>query len=101
VRCPSRRSSSSWSAEDTLERLNGEGSSTGEPLSLPFDFGVRKTFAMEPPTELLARVRQFLPHIEQSNAELLQSDPRSIDIECIEDTDEHVIEMASAPKLLT
>jgi len=45
---------------------------------------------------VLARVQQFLPQIEQSNAELLQRDPRSIDIENIEETDERVIEMASA-----
>jgi hypothetical protein len=45
---------------------------------------------------VLARVQQFLPQIEQSNAELLQRDPRSIDIEHIEETDGRVIEMASA-----
>jgi len=76
-----------------LERLNGEGSSASEPPSLSFDFGVRRTFAIEPPDALLARVQQFLPQIEQSNAELLQRDPRSIDIENIEETDGRVIEM--------
>jgi hypothetical protein len=45
---------------------------------------------------VLARVQQFLPEIERSNAELLQRDPRSIDIEHIEDADERIIEMASA-----
>ena len=45
---------------------------------------------------VLARVQQFLPQIEQSNTELLQRDPRSIDIEHIEETDERVIEMVSA-----
>ena len=70
---------------------------------------------MEPPTErachptfddlgsclthngkiVLARVQQFLPQIERSNAELSQMDPRSIDIEHIEETDERIIEMAS------
>ena len=45
---------------------------------------------------VLARVQQFLPQIEQSNTELLQRDPRSVDIEHIEETDERVIEMASA-----
>ena len=45
---------------------------------------------------VLARVQQFLPQIEQSNAELLQRDPRGIDIEHIEETDERVVEMASA-----
>ena len=44
---------------------------------------------------VLARVREFLPQIERSNVELLQRDPRSIDIENIEETDEHVVEMAS------
>ena len=103
------------SAEAILERLNGEGPSTGESPNLSFDFGDRRTFAMEPPTErachstfddlgsclthhgkiVLARVRQFLPQIERSNAELSQMDPRSIDIEHIEETDERIIEMAS------
>jgi hypothetical protein len=45
---------------------------------------------------VLARVQQFLPEIEQSNTELLQRDPRSVDIEHIEETDERVIEMVSA-----
>jgi len=49
---------------------------------------------------VLSRVQQFLPEIEQSNAELSQRDPRSIDIEHIEETDERVIEMASAQKLV-
>lgn len=44
---------------------------------------------------VLVRVRQFLPQIERSNAELLQRDPRSLDIEHIEESDEHVVEMAS------
>ncbi|KAF8460023.1 hypothetical protein DFH94DRAFT_790994, partial [Russula ochroleuca] len=38
-------------------------------------------------------VRQFLPQIERSNAELLQRDPMSLDIEHIEESDEHVVEM--------
>ncbi len=104
-----------WSTEAILERLNGEGSSTGESPNLSFDFGDRRTFAMEPPTErachptfddlgsclthhgktVLARVQQFLPQIERSNVELSQMDPRSIDIEHIEETDERIIEMAS------
>ncbi|KAH9052317.1 hypothetical protein EDB87DRAFT_1527883, partial [Lactarius vividus] len=62
---------------------------------LSFDFGDRRTFGVDPPTELLARVQQFLPQIEQSNAELAHRDPRSIDIEHIEETDERVIQMAS------
>jgi hypothetical protein len=35
--------------ETIFERLNGEGSSASEPPSLSFDFGVRRTFAVEPP----------------------------------------------------
>lgn len=106
------------SAEDILERLNGGGSSTEQPPNLSFDFGVRRTFAIEPPAEcalpycppldissqlttviVLARVQDFLPQIERSNVELSQRDPRSIDIEHIEETDEHVVEMAS-PQVL-
>jgi hypothetical protein len=49
---------------------------------------------------VLARVRQFLPQIERSNAELLQKDPRSIDVEYIEESDEHVVEMASPRNLI-
>ncbi|KAN0112149.1 hypothetical protein V8E52_007889 [Russula decolorans] len=79
--------------QDILERLNGEGSSTEQSPNLSFDFGVRRTFATEPPAELLARVREFLPQIERSNVELLERDPRSIDIEHIEERDEHVVEM--------
>ena len=44
---------------------------------------------------VLARVQEFLPQIERSNAELLHRDPRSIDMEHIEETDERVIQMAS------
>jgi len=42
-----------WPAEAIFERLNGngEGPSIAEPPNLSFDFGVRRTFAMEPPTE--------------------------------------------------
>ncbi|KAI9441011.1 hypothetical protein H4582DRAFT_1811250, partial [Lactarius indigo] len=81
--------------ENILERLNGDGPSetTTEPPHLSFDFGDRRTFGVEPPTELLARVQQFLPQIEQSNAELSHRDPQSIDIEHIEETDERVIQM--------
>ncbi|KAF8503642.1 hypothetical protein F5888DRAFT_1663907 [Russula emetica] len=79
--------------QDILERLNGEGLPTEQSPNLSFDFGVRRTFAIDPPAELLARVREFLPQIERSNVELLERDPRSIDVEHIEETDEHVVEM--------
>ena len=38
-----------WSAETILERLNAEGSSANESPNVSFDFGVRRTFAIEPP----------------------------------------------------
>jgi len=49
----SPRFSSPWSlfVEHILGRLNGGVSSTAESSNLSFDFGVRTTFAMEPPTE--------------------------------------------------
>ena len=46
-------------------------------------------------TIVLARVQHFLPQIEQANQELQRRDPRNIDIEHIEETDERVIQMAS------
>jgi hypothetical protein len=50
---------------------------------------------------VLARVQQFLPQIEQSNVDLLNRDPRSIDIEHIEETDERIIQMASKSNIST
>ncbi|KAN0125465.1 hypothetical protein V8E53_015435 [Lactarius tabidus] len=81
--------------QSILESLNGDRSSetANEPPQLSFDFGDRTTFVVEPPSELLARVQQFLPQIEQSNVDLLNRDPRSIDIEHIEETDERIIQM--------
>jgi len=73
--------------------LDGAGPTSDPPPQLTFDFGDRRTFATEPPTELLARIQQFLPQIEQSNEELLQRDPHSIDMEHIEETDERIIQM--------
>ncbi|KAI0275460.1 hypothetical protein BC834DRAFT_814831 [Gloeopeniophorella convolvens] len=84
--------------QDILENLNVTGPETAsrmQPPPMAFDFGERRTYAMEPPTELLSRIQQFLPQIAQSNADLVQRDPRSIDIEHIEETDERVIQMAS------
>jgi hypothetical protein len=43
--------------------------------------------------EVLARVQDFLPQIEASNAALLQEDLSSLDIENVEETDGHYIEM--------
>ncbi|ETW86403.1 hypothetical protein HETIRDRAFT_17676, partial [Heterobasidion irregulare TC 32-1] len=61
-----------------------------------FDFGERKTFLVDPPTDLLSRVQAFLPALEASNSQLLQqakNDPRSVDIEHIDDSVQQHIEM--------
>jgi hypothetical protein len=45
---------------------------------------------------VLSRVQAFLPQLEASNAILtqrVQTDPRSVDIEALEDNDTQVIEM--------
>jgi hypothetical protein len=58
------------SAEVIFQRLN-EGSST-EPPNMSFDFGVRRTFAMEPPTEcmrhLYSMVAGSLAHLMLTNS---------------------------------
>ncbi|KAA1479442.1 hypothetical protein DENSPDRAFT_750275, partial [Dentipellis sp. KUC8613] len=63
------------------------------PGTRPFDFGKRETFAVPPPSDLLARVQAFLPAFEASNAELAQKDPQSLDIENIGEDEEQYIEM--------
>ena len=40
-----------WLAEDILEKLDREGPATRESLDLYPDFGDRRTFAIESPTE--------------------------------------------------
>ena len=52
-------------------------------------------------SSVLSRVQAFLPQIEASNAVLAQQvhlNPRSVDIEAIEDSDPHVIEMVRRVK---
>ncbi|KAF8920035.1 hypothetical protein CPB85DRAFT_1451641 [Mucidula mucida] len=61
-----------------------------------FEFGDRKTFPIDPPADLLARVQSFLPQMEASNAILSQraeADPKSVDIEHLADNMEQYIEM--------
>ncbi|EGO25146.1 hypothetical protein SERLADRAFT_436907 [Serpula lacrymans var. lacrymans S7.9] len=78
-----------------LERLNTSPHSTtprSEP-PLSFDFGERKTFQVDPPDELLARIKDFLPRLEAENAILAQraqADPESVDIENVEDSDRYI-----------
>ncbi|KAF9552298.1 hypothetical protein CPC08DRAFT_647094 [Agrocybe pediades] len=61
-----------------------------------FPLGERRTFPIEPPTELLSRVQAFLPQLEASNAILMQraqQDPKSVDIEHISEGMDRHIEM--------
>ncbi|KAF8181265.1 hypothetical protein BJ912DRAFT_979897 [Pholiota molesta] len=82
-----------------LEKLNLSSHSrdfTGQAGVPKFDFGDRRTFPIEPPTELLSRVQAFLPQLEASNALLsqrAQEDPDSINIEHIPEGMEQYIEM--------
>ncbi|KAI5124108.1 hypothetical protein M0805_000922 [Coniferiporia weirii] len=69
-----------------LDRANNTASSSPFTPSGPsqFDFGVRETRPVEPPTKLLERLHDFLPQMEAANAELerrVQTDPESVDIE--------------------
>ncbi|KAF8910536.1 hypothetical protein CPB84DRAFT_1812685 [Gymnopilus junonius] len=82
-----------------LEKLNASTNAKDftHPSGIPqFDFGDRTTFPVNPPTELLSRVKAFLPQLEESNAlitQRLQQDPSSIDIEHISDGMNQYIEM--------
>ncbi|KAK0202410.1 hypothetical protein DFS33DRAFT_1384763 [Desarmillaria ectypa] len=83
--------------EAVMHKLNSTASDP-RPVATaakPFHFG-EKTFAMEPPSELLSRVQAFLPEIEASNAILTQRvelDPKSVDIEHITEGMDQYIEM--------
>ncbi|KII92996.1 hypothetical protein PLICRDRAFT_35161 [Plicaturopsis crispa FD-325 SS-3] len=82
--------------QSALEKMNAGPSGRTPPHPMKFDFGDRKTHAVDPPSELLSRVQAFLPQLEASNAALaekLKNDPQSIDIENIADDAEQVIEM--------
>jgi len=79
-----------------FESMNSSSVKTQAHTERSFDFGERKTFAVEPPKELLSRIQAFLPQMAASNALLAQqvaADPGSVDIENIQDTDAQVIEM--------
>ncbi|KAF9533934.1 hypothetical protein CPB83DRAFT_831741 [Crepidotus variabilis] len=61
-----------------------------------FDFGDRSTFPVQPPTELLSRVRAFLPQLQASNQILekrMEDDPESVDIEHLSEGMNQFIEM--------
>ncbi|KAG1892097.1 hypothetical protein F4604DRAFT_1565834 [Suillus subluteus] len=83
-----------------LEQLNSSSPSRNTSDGAPptFDFGERKTYAVDPPSELLARIQDFLPRLKEENdslAQRIRDNPSSVDIENIEEDAEQYIEMAS------
>jgi hypothetical protein len=81
-----------------LEQLNSSSPSRNTSNATPptFDFGERKTYAVDPPSELLARIQDFLPRLKEENESLAQrirDNPSSVDIENIEEDAEQYIEM--------
>lgn len=81
-----------------LEQLNSSSPprSTFNAAPPTFEFGERKTYAVDPPSELLARIRDFLPRLKEENESLAQrirDNPSSADIENIEEDAEQYIEM--------
>ncbi|KAL5495066.1 hypothetical protein ACEPAI_528 [Sanghuangporus weigelae] len=86
-------SSSSYTHADNNSRIAASSNNTPfvRPGPSSFDFGVRETHAVEPPSELLSRVESFLPQMEAANTELarrMESSPESVDIENLGDEDE-------------
>jgi len=88
--------------QSVFEKLNSSSPShehTRRGLGMPnfqFDLGERKTWAVEPPSELLSRVQAFLPQMEASNViltERAEADPQSVDMEQVGDEAEPYIEM--------
>lgn len=81
-----------------LEQLNSSPPSRNTIIAAPptFEFGERKTYAVDPPSELLARIQDFLPRIKEENdslAQRIRDNPSSADIENIEEDAEQYIEM--------
>ncbi|OAX43228.1 hypothetical protein K503DRAFT_731939 [Rhizopogon vinicolor AM-OR11-026] len=82
-----------------LEHLNSSSSSknaSSGAVPLTFDFGDRKTYPVDPPSELLARIQDFLPRLKAENDTLtrrIRDNPSSVDIENVEEDAEQYIEM--------
>ncbi|KAJ2424507.1 hypothetical protein GGF41_002759 [Coemansia sp. RSA 2531] len=56
----------------------------------------RKTFRIEPPSDLLSRLHSFLPQIAIANKQLevdIAEDPHKLDIENVDENEEQYIEM--------
>ncbi|KAI0095070.1 hypothetical protein BDY19DRAFT_902099 [Irpex rosettiformis] len=69
---------------DVFMDLDKSSTHHAQNNSRSFDFGDRKTFMVEPPSELLSRIQAFLPEFAASTAELTrraEEDPDSVDIE--------------------
>ncbi|KAH7912969.1 hypothetical protein BJ138DRAFT_1003332 [Hygrophoropsis aurantiaca] len=78
-----------------LEQLNVSSSVSPSQLPAPasINLGLRETYAVEPPTELLARIHDFLPRLKADNEALAQRariNPRRADIENIEGADQYI-----------
>jgi len=85
--------------ETLLERTNNSASLTNAPAagsSLVFPMSVdnhESPHPIDPSSELLERVRNFLPQLADSNAALAQQAPDAIDIENVGEDQEHYVEM--------
>ncbi|KAI0814748.1 hypothetical protein BC629DRAFT_1466891 [Irpex lacteus] len=69
---------------EVLMHLDKTATHQQQDLPRSFDFGDRKTFKIEPPTDLLSRVQAFLPEFAASTDEITrkaEEDPDSVDIE--------------------
>jgi len=79
--------------QNILENMNTSSSFMPKDNTILHNFGKQDLPTPEATNELLARVQNFLPQIEASNAALLQEDLSSLDIENVEETDGQYIEM--------
>ncbi|KAF9783542.1 hypothetical protein BJ322DRAFT_160495 [Thelephora terrestris] len=71
--------------------LSAFGSSVTTPINRGAE-GLTPT-SVEPPAELLDRVRQFLPQLAESNASLSTRDEHDLDIENVSEDNPYYIEM--------
>ncbi|KLO11309.1 hypothetical protein SCHPADRAFT_906103 [Schizopora paradoxa] len=79
---------------------SNKGTASSEPRtgsSSKIDFaGIHDPHEVQPPTQLLQRLQEFLPQLEADNAALLQraqQNPESVDIEHLDQPDAQYIEM--------
>ncbi|CAO3637684.1 unnamed protein product [Mucor hiemalis] len=53
----------------------------------------RKTFTVGPSSDILSRVQAFLPQLQKANEQLETANPKTLDIENVEEEDGQYIEM--------